>query len=362
MSKLRDPWLDNAKFWLVALVVVGHSLLIAPPGEFRGHVYDFIYQFHMPAFVLVSGYLSRSFAWTRRHLTALVTTMVVPYLVFEAAMALWRNHLGLVKSMDSLEPLWLQPHWPMWFLAVLLMWRLATPVLKAHWMWVPASVAISLVGGSWEVDVLDVSRFLGLMPFFVIGLHLRPVALTHLRRRWTPLLGLAAMGWLWTLAATTDDRWDTHQWFYYRSSYETLGVSFTHGVEMRFQVLLVGLLGTFAFLSLVPRTRSALTAMGAGSMVIYLFHGFVVQWAQAHAWRERLPEGELAGVWTVIVGALLLTLLLGWSPVRERLALLADPVSGVKRVRAAVATRAVARAATVPPAPEAAHSEGPTPD
>ncbi|QCC78190.1 hypothetical protein [Nocardioides daphniae] len=51
----RDPWIDNAKTVLVTLVVVGHFLTIAPESAPAAHVYDFLYLFHIPAFVLVSG-------------------------------------------------------------------------------------------------------------------------------------------------------------------------------------------------------------------------------------------------------------------------------------------------------------------
>ena len=80
----------------------------------------------MPAFVLVTGYLSRSFTFTRSKVHALVTTIVVPYLVFETLLALFRTVVGH----EDLGLLYLSPHWPMWYLSVLFLWRLATPLLN----------------------------------------------------------------------------------------------------------------------------------------------------------------------------------------------------------------------------------------
>src|SRR5690606_2267631 len=77
----RDPWVDNAKAVLVVLVVVGHFIPLLPRNDAAGHVYDFLYLWHMPAFVLVSGWMSRRASWSRQHLTQLVTLFVVPYLV-----------------------------------------------------------------------------------------------------------------------------------------------------------------------------------------------------------------------------------------------------------------------------------------
>src|SRR4028119_301068 len=81
----RDPWLDNAKMVLVTLVVVGHSWTLLPTTTAGSVLYDFLYLWHVPAFVMVTGYLSRSFTWSRRHLSRLLTTVVVPYLIFEGA-------------------------------------------------------------------------------------------------------------------------------------------------------------------------------------------------------------------------------------------------------------------------------------
>ena len=76
---------------LVTIVVVGHMMVLVPPDDEQSRTYDFIYYFHIPAFVLVTGYLSKSFRYSQRHLWALVTTMVVPYVVFSSLMIHWRE-------------------------------------------------------------------------------------------------------------------------------------------------------------------------------------------------------------------------------------------------------------------------------
>jgi len=65
----RDPWLDNIKMTLVTLVVVGHSWGLLGATTLDLHLYDFLYYWHIPAFVLITGHLSRSFDWDRRHPT-----------------------------------------------------------------------------------------------------------------------------------------------------------------------------------------------------------------------------------------------------------------------------------------------------
>ena len=181
-AKNRDPWLDNAKMALVLLVVVGHSWTLLPHNTLNDHLYDFLYAWHVPAFVLVTGYLSRSFTYEPRRLWQLVRTVVVPYVIFECALALFRIYVGG----EQLEDLFSDPHWPMWYLSALFFWRLLTPLFTRMpaVVAIAGAVAISLVAGLYAGDTLDMARVLGLLPFFVLGLTATKERLERLREPW----------------------------------------------------------------------------------------------------------------------------------------------------------------------------------
>src|SRR4051794_27918347 len=168
---------------LVLLVVVGHSWTLLPHSVLNDHLYDFLYAWHVPAFVFVTGYLSRSFTYAPQRLWQLVRTVVVPYVVFECALALFRIYIGGEK----LEDLFRDPHWPMWYLSALFFWRLLTPVFTrvsrlSTVLAVAVAVATSLVAGLYAGDTLDLARVLGLLPFFVLGLTSTPERLERLRQ------------------------------------------------------------------------------------------------------------------------------------------------------------------------------------
>jgi fucose 4-O-acetylase-like acetyltransferase len=60
-SKARLPLWDNARFTAITLVVVGHAILRLIDGSDTSYgVYLVIYAFHVPVFVLVSGYFAKS--------------------------------------------------------------------------------------------------------------------------------------------------------------------------------------------------------------------------------------------------------------------------------------------------------------
>lgn len=54
----REQSIDSLKGGLILLVILGH--LIGTLGVSRGGVWNFIYTFHMPLFVLISGYYLRT--------------------------------------------------------------------------------------------------------------------------------------------------------------------------------------------------------------------------------------------------------------------------------------------------------------
>ena len=138
----------------------------------------------MPAFVFVTGYLSRSFEEPAR-MWQLVSTVAVPYVVFECALALFRIYVGG----EQLEKLFADPHWPMWYLSALFFWRLLTPVFQAGAVAIAVAVASAWSAGLYAGDTLDLARVLGLLPFFVLGLHARPEHLVALRQPRFRVLG-----------------------------------------------------------------------------------------------------------------------------------------------------------------------------
>lgn len=310
----RDPFFDNAKLILVTLVVVGHSWTLMDENVVSDRLYNWLYLWHIPAFVMLSGYLSRSFTWSRRHLRRLATTVVIPYFVFEGLFGLFR----VVVGGEELERLWLNPHWPMWYLAALALWRLVTPVLRRLPWALPATVGVSLVGGTVATEVADLSRVLGLLPFFTLGLLVETRHLTWLRRRSVRLAGLAVLLAGVSLAWLVESHLHT-EWLYYRRSYAELGFAPAPGMALRLAVLLAGAVMALSAVAWIPSRTTWYTRLGAASLVVYLFHGFAVksaeyagleEWAQGRAWESLI---------LTTVGGVLLALVLAWRPVARTL-------------------------------------------
>jgi len=362
-ARQRDPWFDNAKMALVLLVVVGHAWTLLPANRLNDHLYDFLYAWHVPAFVFVTGYLSRSFTYAPRRLWQLVRTVVVPYVVFECALALFRIHVGG----EQLEDLFRDPHWPMWYLSALFFWRLLTPVFtrldrRSTGVAVGVAVVTSLVAGLYAGDTLDLARVLGLLPFFVLGLTATTERLERLRAPWVRNAALLVFLAIAVLTTWTDALART-EWLYYRSQYGELDVGDGRAVLTRAVLLLIGTLGAWSFLALVPRVHGWFTRMGAATLVVYLFHGFVVKGAEYAGYMGWAADHVVVSLVVTTAAAAGLALLLAWTPVARVLTHAVDPFGTAERhVKEAVQlAEAPAHADEISDALEEAVAEEPSP-
>jgi len=333
-SPARDPWLDNAKMGLVTLVVVGHLLALLPADGPGGRLYDFLYLWHMPAFVFVSGYLSRGFRYSPARLWQLVTTLLVPYVLFEGALAWFRINVGGEQMRD----LWTDPHFPFWYLLAMVAWRLATPLFRPLAGGVLVAVAICVVGGFLEGDWvrwLDAPRILGFLPFFVLGLKTTPEALEWLRGRFPALVGVATFAVLWLIAGSFE-QWASRPYLYYRP-YTLLEDPTSTAIATRLVVMLAGVAGALAWLALVPRVGGWFTRMGAATLVVYLFHGFAVKELEYLGFVEWAHDRPWLGLIAAVGSGVALALALAAPPVRRVLERVVDPFGVAhRRVREAV--------------------------
>jgi fucose 4-O-acetylase-like acetyltransferase len=348
----RDPFLDNAKLILVALVVIGHSWTLADENYWTDRIYNWMYLWHLPVFVMVTGYLSRSFTFSRRHLERLVTTVLLPYLVFEGLIAIFR----VVVGGERLEELWIDPHWPMWYLMALFLWRVATPVLRSvrPSVAVGVSLVVSLASGWFATDWLDLNRVMGLLPFFVLGLVARPEHLSRVRTAAVRWVGVAALVAAVPLAWFVESTLDT-EWLYYRRSYAELEFGLVAGMSVRFLQLLATTVLCLGVIAWLPGRRLWFSRLGTSSLVVYLFHGFFVKGAEYAGFEDWAQGRGWESLALTTVGGTLVALVLAWRPVAKTLNTVIVPADAVPTPPT---TTTVEKSDHGPPREEAARGRG----
>ncbi|MFJ9751916.1 hypothetical protein DMH25_02305 [Streptomyces sp. WAC 01325] len=322
--KSRDAFFDNAKYAAIVLVAVGHAWEPLRDGSRTvSAAYMLVYAFHMPAFIIISGYFSRSFEGRPNQLKRLVTGLIVPYVVFETAYTLFTRWTDQEpdRPISLLDPLYLT-----WFLVALFLWRLTTPLWRRVRLPLPLALAVAMLA-TLSPDIgndLDLQRALQFLPYFVLGLSLKPEHFRMVRRRAVRIAAVPVFAGAFLVAYWAVPRM-TGSWFYHRDSAEELGAPQWYGVVMTPVLFVCSLVLVACFLSWVPGRRMWCTALGTGTLYGYLLHGFVAQGAKYGGWYDpawiHRPLGAVA---VTLVAASVVTVLCT-APVRRALRGVMEP-------------------------------------
>ncbi|EFQ81860.1 acyltransferase [Aeromicrobium marinum DSM 15272] len=307
-ARERVAYLDNARYWVMLLVVIGHCLTDLVVMDSARGVYTWIYAFHMPLFILISGYTARHYVGDLRQIRRLVSTLVVPYLIVELSLQLITRHYdGEPERLMVLSPQWVG-----WFMAALIIWRLTTPIWRALKYPITVSIVISLASGLIEIpNALALHKTIAFLPFYVIGLHLDREMFERLAQWRIRVVSAVVLG----TTFVASQLWATPElapWLLWRIRYADLDAGPVEGVLMRAALILVGLALTAAALSLVPWGRSWTTAQGERTFYCYLLHGFVIIGLdrQFDLWARIEPYGAPAVLGCMVAGAVLANLLM----------------------------------------------------
>ncbi|MGG7572281.1 acyltransferase family protein [Streptomyces sirii] len=302
-AKQRDAFFDNAKYLAIVLVAMGHSWEPLRDGSrTAAALYITVYAFHMPAFIIISGYFSRSFDMRKDRLQRLITGVAVPYILFEVAYTLFKRW----ADDDPHYPISLTDPWYLtWFLAALFIWRLTTPLWKIVRWPVPLALAIAVLASvSPDIgDDLDLQRTLQFLPFFVIGLALRPEHFKLVRRKKARIAAVPVFAGALVFAYWAAPRMNA-AWFYHRDAAQELAAPWWSGAVMTLAMFGCSLVLVSCFFAWVPGRTMWCTALGAGTLYGYLLHGFLAKGSRFWNWYDT-PWVHTP--W----GAVLLTLIAG---------------------------------------------------
>jgi fucose 4-O-acetylase-like acetyltransferase len=296
--------LDNARFALIALVVVGHLLeQLVDTGPLADTLYRWIYLFHMPGFILISGALSKR-TRTRRRLVGIFTCLLLPYLIFQTLYPAWD---ALLFQGNDWSQGYVTPYWLLWYLPSLACWRLLLPLFAHRWA-LPLAVAIALAAGLAPAIgyPYSLSRTLVFFPLFLLGHRIGPQQLQRLGASRHRKVGAALV-----LAAAAAGAWCLRdldpQWLYASVGYAALHVDAGAGCGIRLALLAASAVCALAAITLVPR-RPVWAGFGRRSLTTYLVHGFLIRGlvaAGVFTWLVHVFAPPLQMLLCVAAGALI---------------------------------------------------------
>ncbi|ANB06407.1 hypothetical protein SAM40697_2448 [Streptomyces ambofaciens] len=322
-DRRRDAFFDNAKYLAIVLVGVGHAWgQILDGNRTVETLYRVLYTFHMPAFIIISGYFSRSFDLSPQRVKRLITGVAVPYVVFEVAYALHRR----LSEDPGADISLLDPTYLLWFLCALFVWRLTTPVWKTIRRPLPVALGIAALASVTPTigNDLNMQRVLQFLPCFVLGLLLRPEHFRLVRRRSVRIMSVPVVAAAVVVAWWSVPRMETG-WFYRNAAVQDTGAPWWTGPVLTLALFGCSVVLSACFFAWVPGRRMWFTALGAGTIFGYLLHGFLVKEGTYAGWFSHpaldRPLGEIG---LTVLGAAVITVLCT-KPVQRVLRCVVEP-------------------------------------
>ncbi|MFS0862924.1 acyltransferase family protein [Fredinandcohnia sp. 179-A 10B2 NHS] len=277
-KKARDPYIDNARFTLIVLVVFGH--LVSPMKGESEAIYlvnNLLASFRMPALIMLTGMFAKSF-YKEGYIEKITTKLFVPYLLFQV-FYLFLNHYLTNYSFSSFD--WFKPFMGMWFLLSVYYWnlllfvftRLKQPILIAVFL----GVAVGYMDSGFES--YNLMRTFVFFPFFLLGFYLNKELLTTFKK---PSFKLISIGlFLLIIAVMKITGLEVSRGLLLgKQAYETIGLGIIEGSLLRILFYIIMVFGIAVFLPWISSSERWYTNYGSKTAYIYLFHFVLIKFLQ----------------------------------------------------------------------------------
>lgn len=300
----RDAFFDNAKFILIFLVVFGH--IIQPFTDSSAIIqvsYDFIYLFHMPAFILLSGFFAKGIG-SGGYLWNLTKKLIFPYIVFQIV---YSGYYFIIGNPSWQTPIF-QPHWSLWFLLSLFSWHLLLilfkkfPPIAGVIIAVEIGIIVGYINGIGPA--YSFSRTFVFFPFFLMGYWLTKEQiknLTHPIVKRISFLLMTAVVLTLVYLPNFSSKWLLGSFSFADLQQPVWGGAFRLGVY------LIAALLTISLFAWIPRNHFRWTKFGQQTLYVYLLHGLFIQFFREAGW---FKVDHLLDVFGLAILSLLIVLLL----------------------------------------------------
>lgn len=277
MKKRIALW-DNLKFLLIIFVVIGHyTQQFRADNETLQRIYVFIYSFHMPIFIFVTGLFSKKAVDEKNIKKAL------PYLTcfFATTLILFitRALLGWAPVFELFSPSGIS-----WYLMSMFFMFLITMIIKDYkpqYIFV-LSLIIGVMCGFVQTENPDFftwMRTLTFYPFFCLGYisdrEKIEKATNKISIKITAVIffvSIYLLIYFYPKQANKISRLNTA-----RHTYSELGRFAPYGWELRLLTYAISFAAIFLLISLIPRKRiKGFTSLGERTLGIYMFHYVII--------------------------------------------------------------------------------------
>lgn len=265
----RDHYLDNVKFVLIALVVIGHVLEpLYSTSESAKALYNFIYFFHIPLFVFITGYFSKK--------SGKLAPYLVLYIISETLYTLLDYYLN---GRANLKFTFFLPYWVTWYLLAVVLWKIALPYFTKLRFPILFAGCIAVLAGYASSELgytLSALRALNFFPFFLAGYYMKREYFGYFFKRPVQIAAVFIMvltvGLLFRYGQNLNC-----EWLWGSFTYSKLGSPEWYAGIYRVAIAAVSVVLSICVLSLIPTGRTRISEPGIRTMYPFLLHGFVLK-------------------------------------------------------------------------------------
>ncbi|MBE5958273.1 MAG: hypothetical protein E7254_05335 [Lachnospiraceae bacterium] len=305
-SKERIAYWDNLKLVLIYLVVVGHFLI--PISNKTGTVnatFQWIYFFHMPAFVFVSGFFSKSFVKREDQRVNKLAGYILLYFIY--FFALYFLEIAVLNAGRTLT-LFSTKSAP-WYMLAMAAWLIIIPYFKDLNPYVGITVAIIfglLIGtDNATCNAPTIARIIILLPFFVAGYYFNGERIKNIKI-WMRLLAVIILIAIFLLIFYNTQEVNKYMGFFYSErSYLSMGKGNIKGIELRMIFYIVASLMTACVMCLIPSKRNILTVIGERSLSVFVIHRLLRAFFVKYNFYKHIGGGKKALLIVLIISLII---------------------------------------------------------
>lgn len=276
LTKERSFYLDNVKSVLIFFVVIGHfaEVAISHSDIFKA-IFLWLYSFHMPLFIFITGYLSKNLISTKERVFKKSFEYFTLYFLMKIFIFFTRYFAEENKNFYILK----ESSVPWYLLAIAIM------CLASHYLRnlnknavLLLAVLIALFAGYDKTigDFLALSRTLVFFPFFHLGLMCEEPQLIRIANN----KKLAIIGCIIIVASllftvlNVDLVYNLRPLLTGRNSYKALKTSLVmFGPLLRSLVYSIGCILSISFLAIIPKKNLRyFSKIGKNTLQIYFYH------------------------------------------------------------------------------------------
>lgn len=266
--KKRIAWWDNVRFILIILVVMGHFAdNFTEKFDTYKSIFLFIYSFHMPLFIFISGNLHKN-----RNITEKCLFYVSVGFILKIILSLSYQAIGDQPFFSLLSDFYLP-----WYLFAMTGFVLLTYLLREQnkYYILIISILIACFTGfdSTIGDTLYLSRIVIFFPFYWVGSMINIEKLLHLKKRlWKKNIALAVIIlWIFLCFTYIDDLYVLRHLFTGRNYFND--IIFEYGPLMRLLCYGISTLISVAVILIIPSHHiDGFSSMGERSLHVYFWH------------------------------------------------------------------------------------------